>query len=130
MTPEDPEFADYLFWLHFANGTMMPAIMAPLIGQLAGLDADGAVAKALFGRSKLGYAMIEDRLAANPYFGGSAFTAADIMMLFPLTTMRVFSPCDLSGYPHILAYLQRIGDRPAYQRAMAKGDPGFTPLLT
>ena len=130
LTAENPNFADYLFWLHFANGTMMPALMAGLIGQLAQLDADSAIIKALSGRSTLGYAMIEDRLAANEFFAGSMFTAADIMMLFPLTTMRAFSRGDLSGYPHILAYLQRIGQRPAYQRAMANGDPGFTPLLT
>ena len=51
-------------------------------------------------------------------------------MLFPLTTMRVFVPRDLSPYPNIRAYLQRIGERPAYQRAMKKGDPDMKPLLT
>ena len=44
--------------------------------------------------------------------------------------MRLFLPVDLAPYPNILAYLQRIGARPAYGRAMAKGDPGFEPLLT
>ncbi|MGF6529472.1 glutathione S-transferase [Paraburkholderia sp. GAS206C] len=47
-----------------------------------------------------------------------------------LTTMRLFHPLDLTPYPNILAYLQRIGARPAYQRAMAKGDPDLTPMLT
>ena len=51
------------------------------------------------------------------------------MAVFSLTTMRVFLPLDLAPYPHILAYLQRIGARPAYQRAMQKGDPGMAPLL-
>ena len=50
-------------------------------------------------------------------------------MLFPLTTMRSFVPRDISGYPNALAYLQRIGARPAYRRAMQKGDPQMTPLL-
>ena len=58
------------------------------------------------------------------------FTAADIIMLFPLTTMRVFAPRDMSGNPNVLAYLQRIGARPAYREAMQKGDPQLTPLLT
>jgi glutathione S-transferase len=51
-------------------------------------------------------------------------------MGFPLTTMRAFAPRDLSPYPNILAYLQKIGQRPAYRSAMAKGDPKMTPMLT
>ena len=48
-------------------------------------------------------------------------------MLFPLTTMRAFVARDISGNPNVLAYLQRIGERPAYRRAMQKGDPQMTP---
>ena len=129
LTAEDPSFAEYLFWFQFANATMMPALMAGMIGQLAGLDLEGPLAKGVFGRTTLGYRMIEDRLATNPFFAGQAFTAADIMMLFPLTTVRAFVPADFGSFPNLLAYLQRIGQRPAYQRAMAKGDPGFTPML-
>jgi glutathione S-transferase len=44
--------------------------------------------------------------------------------------MRVFVPRDISGNPNVLAYLQRIGARPAYRQAMQKGDPTLTPLLT
>jgi len=52
------------------------------------------------------------------------------MMVFSLTTTRLYQPIDLEPYPHILAYLQRIGARPAYRRAMAAADPDRTPLLT
>jgi glutathione S-transferase len=51
------------------------------------------------------------------------------MMGFPLTTMRAFEARDLSPFPNIRRYLQRIGERPAYRRAMEKGDPGMKPLL-
>jgi glutathione S-transferase len=61
---------------------------------------------------------------------GGTFTAADIIMLFPLTTKRAFAPRDLSRYSNIRAYLQRIGARPAYQRAMKKADPQLKPLLS
>ena len=44
-------------------------------------------------------------------------------MLFPLSTMRVFAPRDLTPYPNIRAYLARIAERPAYRRAMEKADP-------
>jgi hypothetical protein len=71
-----------------------------------------------------------DRDSGVGYFAGNEFTAADIMMLFPLTTMRAFAKRDLAPLPHIRAYLKRIGERPAYQRAMTKGDPGVSPMLT
>ena len=74
--------------------------------------------------------LIEARLAEATYFAGTEFSAADIIMVFSLTTMRYFMPLDLSPYPHILAYLQRISARNAYQRAMQKGDPGMQLLLT
>jgi glutathione S-transferase len=74
--------------------------------------------------------MVEDRLGKAPYFAGHSFTGADIIMLFPLTTMRVFAPRDLTPYPNLRAYLGRIAERPAFQRAMAKADPGFTVPMT
>jgi glutathione S-transferase len=39
-------------------------------------------------------------------------------------------PRDISGYPNLLAYLRRIGERPAFQRAMAKADPGLELMLS
>ena len=73
---------------------------------------------------------MEARLADHPWLAGPAFTAADVMTVFSLTTMRLFCALDLAPYPNILAYLQRVGARPGYRRAMAKGDPGFAPMLS
>ena len=81
-------------------------------------------------RADRGWAMVDERLGKVPYLAGNEFTAADIITLFPLTTMRAFVPRDISGYPNILAYLKRIGERPAYRRAMEKGDPQMTPMLS
>jgi len=52
------------------------------------------------------------------------------MSVFSLTTMRRFQPLDLAPYPNLRAYLQRIGERPAYRRAMARGDPDLRPMLS
>ena len=52
----------------------------------------------------------------------------EYLTVFSLTTMRVFAPLDLSPYPGILAYLQRVGARPAYREAMRRGDPGLEPM--
>jgi len=72
---------------------------------------------------------VEARLGAADYFAGDELTAADIMAVFSLTTMRSFFPLDLTPYPNTLAYLERIGRREAYRRAMKKGDPELTPVL-
>lgn len=125
---DDENFADYLFWFHFANGSMMPATMMPLIATMTGGNAEGQAW--LSERLDRNYAMIEDRLGRVPWLAGPEFTAADIMLAFPLTTMRLFAPRDLSPYPQIQAYLARLSERPAFQRAMAKADPGLAvPLV-
>ncbi len=64
------------------------------------------------------------------YLAGREFTCADIMIGVSLTTMRYFQPYDLTRFPNIIRYLVRIGNRPAYRRAMERGDPGLALLLT
>jgi glutathione S-transferase len=125
VPPAAPEFPDYLYWFHFANASLMPSAMARMITASAGIGAENPVARVMQAREVAAFAQIERRLAEAAYFAGDSFTAADIMMSFPLTTMRLFMPTDLSGAPHTTAYLARIAARPAYQRAMQKADPGL-----
>jgi len=127
VEPEAANYADYLFWFHFANGSMMPRQMG-LMGRSPGDDSP--IARFMRDRAEATWELVEKRLGEAPYFAGDAFTAADIIMLFPLTTMRAFVQKDLAAYPNIRAYLKRIGERPAYRRAMEKGDPKMAPMLT
>lgn len=126
VAPDSPAYPDYLFWLHVVNGTLMPSEMVGMIVSIVAPDVD---AGPLAERGERVIAMAEDRLGQVPYLAGERFSSADMMMVFPLTTMRVFRPRDLVPFPNIRAYLQRIGERPAYRRAMAKAEPGFTPML-
>jgi glutathione S-transferase len=127
---DSPNFADYLYWFHFANGSFVPSGMTDLVIGLLGGKGNSDLAKALSARGDRAFEMVEKRLGEAVYFAGSEFTAADIIMLFPLTTMRVFVPRDLTPYPNILTYLKRIGERPAFQRAMKKADPDLTMLMS
>ena len=124
VSPDQANFADFLYWFHFANGSMMPAAIIPLVAQMAG--GGGDVATAFSERLDRNYAMLEERLGAVSWLAGNDFTAADIMIAFPLTTMRLFAPRDLAPYPNIIAYLARLAARPAFQRAMEKADPGLS----
>ena len=120
LTPNDPGFPDYLFWFHYAGASFMPRGMMEMVALRTG----GPEAAAMLGqRSAAAWAMAEERLGKVPYFAGDALTAADIMLVFALSTMRLYTPRDLAPYPNIRAYLQRIGERPAYRAAMAKADP-------
>ena len=130
LGPDHPDFADYLFWFHYANGTLQMQLMRHSSLRRAGVAEDNPARQLVAERVERNLKLVDTRLAAADYLAGRAFTAADIMMVFSLTTMRLFFPFDLTPYPNILAYLKRIGERDAYRRAMKKGDPELTPVLT
>ncbi len=130
LGPDHPDYADFLYWFHFSNGNLQSGMLRFMSMNRAGLAANHPALVSVKGRLDLLLALVEDRLGKVPYFAGQEFTAADIMSVFSFTTMRLFQPLDLTPYPNIRAYLQRIGERPAYQRAMAKGDPDLTPMLS
>lgn len=129
LTKDHPNFADYLYWFHFANGTLQPALMRVLIsGRIMPEGEHPAIA---VGKQRLDlcFTLVDKRLGEATWLAGDDFTAADIMTVWCLTTMRYFQPVDLGPYPNIRAYLKRIAARPAYRRAMQKGDPGMELLL-
>jgi glutathione S-transferase len=72
---------------------------------------------------------LEDRVAQSTWLAGEEFTAADLLSVFGVTTVRLFWLFGLEKYPAILAWLKRVSEREAYRTAMEKRDPGFTPLL-
>jgi glutathione S-transferase len=119
--PDAPDYADFLFWFHFSNGSLMPAAMIDSVARRLG--GDNPLVTALRSRHHRAHALLEQRLAGVPFLAGDTFTAADVMTLFVLTTMRFFSSHDLSPYPHIRAYVERMTARPAYVRAMRRAEP-------
>ncbi len=129
-SPEHADFANYLYWFHFVNASLQAQMSRLSLLGRARVPADNAASQGAQERVERSLAMVEQRLGEAPYLAGAEFTAADIMMMFTLTTMRYFQPWDYSGYPNVLAYVARLSQRPAYVAAMAKGDPGMKLLLT
>lgn len=123
--PGHTDFAGHLFWFHFANATFMTNGMMALVAARMG----GEMPPFIADRVAKAWRLAEARLAETPFFGGAQLTTADIMMGFNLTTSRMFGGTDLAPYPHVADYLRRIGERPAYRRAMEKCEPGMTPKL-
>ena len=71
-------------------------------------------------REKIGkrYDLIEGRLAdGRPYLGGERFSPADAY-LFVITRWAPAQGVDLHRWPNLMAFQERMLDRPAVQRAM------------
>jgi glutathione S-transferase len=130
VASDHPAFAEYLFWLHFANGSLQASLGRYMFVRRLELAADHPTLLAIKGRVDRALAIVDARLAAESYLAGSELTAADVMTVFCLTTMRSFVSVDLAPYPNVLAYLGRIGAREGYRTALRRGDPEMTPLLT
>lgn len=119
LTPDSPDYIDYLYWFHFAESSLMPAIVSEIMAERAGVDHDHP--SRIYNRQRSAQLLdfADERLAEAPWIAGEAFTAADIMITFPFTTTRLFVPVDVEGHRHIAAYLERITARPAYQKCRA-----------
>lgn len=111
----------YRQFLHYAEGSLMPPLFTKLV--LSRVPLFGKMAQKKFQPMvdvHLDY--VENELAARPWIAGPDFTAADVMMSFPLEA-AVSRANATEGRPHIAAWLERIHARPAYQAALAAGGP-------
>ncbi|HEX8380476.1 MAG TPA: glutathione S-transferase [Allosphingosinicella sp.] len=111
----------YRHFLHYAEGSMMPPLLAILVVRRLGLL--GRPARAPLQRMLDQHLdWLETELAERPWFAGDAFTAADVMMSFPLEASRHRGGLDESR-PNLIDWLERIHARPAYGAALKKGGP-------
>jgi glutathione S-transferase len=111
----------YRHFLHYAEGSLMPPLLMMLVIKRLGLL--GRPARATIQKmidSHLDW--LEKELADRDWFAGDEFTAADVMMSFPLEAARARAGLDESR-PHLTDWLERIHARPAYGEALAKGGP-------
>jgi glutathione S-transferase len=117
-SPSDPNYDEYVHWMHYAEGSGMPALIIRInvarVGEAAApalprLDDEIAL--------QLGY--LDGALRGRRYILGDELSAADIQLSFigELAAARF----GIDGYPDIEAWVQRFQARPAYQIALAKG---------
>ena len=119
----------YTYWLHFAEGSAMPMLVMTLIFQrlAAAMPADAA---AMLQATQQGYVdpqrtahldLMEAELSRGKWFADEAFTAADVMLSFPVEAAA--SRGGLGERPKLAAWLGRIHARPGFQAALGKGGP-------
>lgn len=132
--PDTPAFLRYRYWLHYAEGSLMPPLLlklvfdeierkSPLLVRPVAKGISAQVKKLLITpnlRQHLDF--LEAELADGPWFAGKSFSAADVQMSFPIEAAAARAGLD-ARRPRLMAWLERIHDRPAYQRALDKGGP-------
>lgn len=125
---------EYRFWLHYAEGSLMPLLLMKLVfgslgkspvpwllrpvGNLLGQG----VQKAYLNKQILTHArFIEDHLGKTPWFAGQAFSAADIQMIFP--AIALLARGGIKDLPNLEAWMKKAQMRPAWQKAIQQGGP-------
>jgi glutathione S-transferase len=111
----------YRQFLHYAEGSMMPPLLALLVVNRLGLLGRPA-RKPLLAMFRQHLDWLESELAERAWFAGDELTAADVMMSFPLEAARQRAGLGPS-HPNLMDWLERIHARPAYAEALRKGGP-------
>jgi len=131
--PGTPERLLYTYFLHYAEGSMMPPLLLKLVFDrvasspapffvrpIARGIADKVVKTFVQPQIDNHLAFLEAELGKRPWFAGSQLSGADIQMSFPLEAAASRGGLD-GRYPNLVAWLERIHARPAYGRALARG---------
>ena len=129
-----PERLRWTFWLHYAEGSLMSPLLMKLVFSImparSPLLLRGMV-KNITRRAQIGFVdpqlqnhfdFLEGELGKSTYFAGDEFSAADVMMSFPLETGALRGGA-FEGRPRLKAFVERIHARPAYKTAIEKGGP-------
>ncbi len=131
LAPQDTHgdsWIRYRYWLHYAEGSLMPLLVmklifgmlgkapVPLLVRPVGAALGKGVQQKYVDPQLLAHSRyLENHLSQHPWFAGERFSAADIQMSFPLEGLA--SRVGIDGYPALQAYLAKLQQRPAYQRA-------------
>ncbi|MEE2691410.1 MAG: glutathione S-transferase [Pseudomonadota bacterium] len=130
------EFLRYRYWLHFAEGSAMPPLLMKLVftrikeakapffaKPIARSIADRVLSTVVEPNLKAQLDYMESELGKSEWFAGPAFSAADVMMSFPLEASAQRAGLTAQAYPKLAAFVEKIHARPAYKRALERGGP-------
>ncbi len=130
--PGTPQRLRYSYWLHYAEGSVMPLLVIKLvlsqvpkgvpllIRPVANAIVNGVGSRFLDPNLKLHLQYLEGELSRQDWFAGTQFSAADVQMSFPIEALGARGG---ALPPKLSAWLKRVQARPAYQRALERGGP-------
>ncbi len=127
-------FERYRYWLHAAEGSVMPLLVMKLVFAKTTRPPVPffvrPITRAVASEVERSYlepgirahlAHMEQELADGGWFAGDELSGADFLMSFPVEAAA--SRVDFAPYPRLRTFLDRIHARPAYQRALERGGP-------
>lgn len=130
--PGGPDWLRYTYFMHYAEGSLMPLLVMKLIFSripsrlpalmrpVGRMIANGADKTLLSPQLATHFAFLEGELAGRDWFAGSSFSAADVQMSFPLDAATARAGLG-DRFPKLTGFLDRIHARPAYKRAIERG---------
>lgn len=120
------------YWLHYAEGSLMPLLVMKLVFSRMGKPPvpwllrpvgrafSKGIQKAWLDKQlKTHRTFIEQHLSGHAWFAGSRFSIADVQMSFPLLALSARG--GTADSPAIDAWLRKVQLRDAWQRALAQG---------
>jgi len=113
----DQDFPDYLQWLHYAEGSIMPQVNILVVETILlppERRNDTNVARALK-LLKVILSNVNSRLEERDYLTGK-FSGADIMSGHACYGAKM-AGADISEMPNVQAYINRLLERPALEKA-------------
>ena len=132
--PGTPERLRYTYFMHYAEGSLMPLLFLKLVFNrlpervpwamrpVARMISAGADKTLLGPQISNHFALLESELSGRDWFAGANFSAADIQMSFPIEAAAARAALG-ERLPRLKAFVERIQARPAYKRALEKGGP-------
>lgn len=122
-----PDYPRHMIFMHFAEGSLA----ARLFSDYRAWQIQPPVARSPLVDSEAVVEFSEEHLSKRPWFGGAEFSAADIMMFFPLNVATALNLVDAAPFPRVAAWKARVEARPAFQRMRARALPnGMVGSLT
>jgi len=129
--PGTPQYRLYRYFLHYAEGSLMPLLLLKLVFNKVKTDAPFLVrpiAKTIAGTVSSRFidpnltthlTFLAEHLGKHAWFAGDAFTAADVQMSYPVEGAVARAGGGIS--PKLTEWLGRIQARPGYRRALERG---------
>ncbi|MFU9136936.1 glutathione S-transferase family protein [Erwinia tasmaniensis] len=133
LTPvDDDAHLQARYWLHYAEGSLMPLLVMKLIfgrmgkppvpwllRPIGGAFGKGVQKAYLDKQLATHREFIEQHLSRNAWFAGTQISIADVQMSFPLQALSARGGAGNS--PAIQAWLSKVQARSAWQRALQQG---------
>lgn len=124
---------DYQFWLHFAEGSLMPPVVMKLILSKA-VEKSPFFAKPIVRKVKTGaekmlldgniqksLQLLEKQLQGKDWLVDQKLTGVDIQLYFAVAGAIKISQIPLANFPNIAHWLKNCEQRPAFPKAIELG---------